>query len=202
MTFRCRRRDEDDLRAVQPQGPRPFGKVTIITNVDADAGDLGFKSRKAEIARREVELLPESRQAMRDVRLAVLAQVRAVGVNHRRRVVVDAGHLFFINRHNHRHAMCARDLLHQPCRRALRDAFDQIIPVRVLLGGEVWAIEKLLQADDLHATAGGVFDHSHMLIDHSLLDLFNRAFGRLAVGSLYESASHDSRHGQFSLSEY
>src|SRR6185437_7462154 len=83
------RRIKDDLRAIQPQRPRAFGKVPVIAGVNADLAEAEIKHRISQVAGPEVKLLPEARLQMRNVCLAVLAQVRAFAVNHRRRVVVE-----------------------------------------------------------------------------------------------------------------
>ncbi len=51
---------------------------------------LRVPGAEAEIARREIKLLVEKR-VVRDVHLAVLAEIGAVGVDDRGGVVVDAG---------------------------------------------------------------------------------------------------------------
>ena len=69
------RRDEDELGAVQAQRPRALGEVAVVADVDADLADGGVEHRVAGVARAEVVLLPEALD-VRDVRLAVLAEVR------------------------------------------------------------------------------------------------------------------------------
>src|SRR6185503_10106073 len=76
-----RRRIEDDFGAAESERTRAFRKMTVIADVDADLAVLGLEYRIAQIAGTKIELLPESRQAMRDVVLAVLAQVAAIGVD-------------------------------------------------------------------------------------------------------------------------
>ena len=86
---------------------------------------------------------------MRDVHLAELAEVAAVGVDHRRRVVVDAGEVLLVDRHDQHDLMLPGDLGHQPGRGAVGHGLGQFVPSRLLLGAEVRAVEQLLQADDL-----------------------------------------------------
>src|SRR5262249_37555060 len=93
-----RRRVEHDLRAVQPEDARAFGEVTVVTDVDADSARGGLKDRIARVARTEIVLLPETRRDLRDVMLAILAEIPAVGVDDGRRVVVDAGVLDLVDR--------------------------------------------------------------------------------------------------------
>ena len=78
------RRVEDDLRAVQAQAARALGKVAVVADIDADFGEAEVEDRIAEVAGPEVELLPEARRNVRDVRLAVLAEVGAVSGSRRR----------------------------------------------------------------------------------------------------------------------
>src|SRR5947209_8268729 len=83
------RGDVDDLRAIEAQAAGALREVAVVTDVDANARILRVEDGVAEIAGAEVELLPEALH-LRNVRLAILAQVAAVGVDHGRRVVVDA----------------------------------------------------------------------------------------------------------------
>src|SRR5205807_2017907 len=85
---RCRR-IENDFGAVQPERARPFRKMPVIADVDANVGILRLEDGITEIARLEVELLPEPGSAVRDMILAILAEVPAVGVDHGGGVVVD-----------------------------------------------------------------------------------------------------------------
>ena len=96
-----RTRVEDDLRAVQAEQTRPFGKVTVVTDVDADGRVPRLEDRIPEVAGLEVVLLPEAGR-LRDVVLAVLAQIGAVGVDHGRGVVINPSHFALIDR-NHQH---------------------------------------------------------------------------------------------------
>src|SRR3954468_23812652 len=64
---------EDDLRVVQAELAPALREVPVVADVDADPADRGVEHRVAQVARAEVELLPELRQ-VRDVVLAVLAE--------------------------------------------------------------------------------------------------------------------------------
>src|SRR5947209_15790853 len=83
-----RRRVEHDLRRVQAQNACPFGKMPVVTDVNANAGILRFKDRITQIARGKVELFPEARMAVRDVVLSVFSKIAAIGVDHRRSVEI------------------------------------------------------------------------------------------------------------------
>ena len=50
---------------------------------------------------------------MRNVRLAIFAEIFSVGVDDRGGVVVDAGLLFLVDRNNDHHAVLLRHVLHQ-----------------------------------------------------------------------------------------
>ena len=63
----------------KPKRARAFGEVAVVADVDADLGEAEVEDRVAEVAGPEVELLPEAGRDVRDVGLAVLAEVRAVG---------------------------------------------------------------------------------------------------------------------------
>ena len=54
------RRIEDDLRAVQPQRPRAFRKMAVVTDVEADLDEAQIEHRITEISGPEVKLLPEA----------------------------------------------------------------------------------------------------------------------------------------------
>src|SRR5262249_6334753 len=142
----------------------------------------------------EVELLPEPRQTMRYVSLAILSKVSSIRIYHRRGIVVNAGHFFFVDRNDHRHPMLARELAHELRRRPIRYALYEVVPVRVLLGREVRTIEELLQADDLTSLTSRVLNHRDVFVDHRLLYCGDRAVGRFNVRGLYQSAFYYSWH--------
>ena len=100
----------------------------------------------------EVELLPEALH-VRDVRLAVLAQVLAVGVDHRRRVVVDARGLrvLLVHRDDEDHARLLGEVLHPLRGRAVRDQLGVAVVLGVLDLAEVRAVEQLLEEHHLRA---------------------------------------------------
>src|SRR5690349_11006954 len=97
-----RRRVVDDLGAGEPERARTLGEVAVVADVRADRRVAGLEHRVAEVARLEEVLLPEP-AGLRDVGLAVLAEVRAVGIDDRGGVVVDAGLLALVDRDDHHH---------------------------------------------------------------------------------------------------
>ena len=71
---------EDDVGAGESVLAPPLGEVAVVADVGADLADRGVEDRVADVAGAEVELLPELRE-VRDVVLAVLAEVAAVGID-------------------------------------------------------------------------------------------------------------------------
>ena len=82
--------------------------------------------RVAEVARFEIELFPESRVAVGYVVLAVGAEEAAVGVDHRRRVVVDTRARFLVDRQHDDHAVFLCQLLGEPGGRAVGDLLERL----------------------------------------------------------------------------
>jgi hypothetical protein len=169
-------------------------EVPVIADVDADARVGRVERRIAQIARLEIELLPESRRHVRDVVLAVFAKVFAVGVNHRRRVVIDAGDLFLVDRNDQYHPMFARDILHQFHCPPVGDLFDRFVPSRLLFGAEIRRGEDLLHAQNLHTLFGRRFDHAEMFLDVDPLDLFDRRVSWRGVLRLNQTAFDCALH--------
>ena len=87
---------EEDLRAAQRGEARRLGIPLVPADADADPAVPRLPGAEAEIAGREVELLVVQR-VVRDVHLPVLAEVRAVGVDDRRGVVVERPRARFSN---------------------------------------------------------------------------------------------------------
>ena len=131
---------------------------------------------------------------MRNVVLAILAEIVAVGVDHGRGVVVDAGHLFFVNRDNDHHAVLLRHFLHQLRRRAVGNLFDGFVPACLLLSAKVRRRKDFLHAKNLHALFCGVFDHPKMFFYIQPYDVFDRRIGRPGVFRLNQSAFNCSCH--------
>src|SRR5882762_7346225 len=189
------RRVVDDFRAVEAEDSRAFRKVAVVADVHADTGITSLEDRVAGVSRREVKLFPETRMAMRNVVLAVFAEIAAVGVDDRGGVEVDAGHLDLVDRDDEHHLMFFRELLHQRDRGAVRDALGQFIPASLLFGAEVGAVEKLLQAEDPHLFLCGIGDQALVLGDHFLFDFGERElFRRPLTLGLNQAAANDTGH--------
>src|SRR6185295_17458811 len=129
------------------------------------ASERGIETRITEITGTEVKLLPEPWIHVWNVVLAIFAEILAVGVNDGGGVVVDAGQLFFIDRHDDNHAVLFGDFLHQPDSWTIRNSLHCFIPARLLFGAEVRRREDLLHADYLHALLRSLFDVGQVLLD-------------------------------------
>src|SRR5207237_8675583 len=158
-----------ELGAVQTESARTFGEVPVITDVDADFGDGRLDTGITRVAGAEVILLPESRGDLRDVMLAVLAEVLPVGVNDGGGVVVHAGVFDLVNRHHDHHAEPLRDVLKHFRGRTVRNWFGQLVPARLLLRAEVRPVEEFLQAQDLHALRARLLDERRVFGDNAAL---------------------------------
>src|SRR5579863_1466341 len=169
--------------------------MAVVTYIDADSSVLCFEDRIAEIARCEIKLLPESRVTVRDMVLAILAQIAPVSVDHRRGVEINSGHLFFVNRNHNHHAMFSCDFLHHAYRRAIGNALGEFVPARILFRTKIRAVEKLLQAQDLCFLSRCLFDQLQVLVDHRLSDLWKRTLGAERIAGLNQGTAHVSRHG-------
>src|SRR6185437_5009930 len=183
---------EDDFRAVEAEGARTFGEMTVVAGVDADFAEAEVEDRIAEVAGAEVELFPEARLKMRDVRLAVLAEVAAFAVDDGRGVVVEALGLDLIHGHDQREAQFFGERLHELDGWAVGDRLGEVVPARGLLGGKVWAVEDFLKADDLCAGSSRLADEADVLLDHSFADFRERLGCRLNIARLDEGAADDS----------
>src|SRR5712691_10156017 len=124
--------------------------MPVVADVHSDAAVARFKYGIAGIPRREIKLLPESRMAMRDVVLAVLAEILSVGIDHGSSVEVNARHLHLIHRHDQRHAVFLRKLPHVRDGWPAGHGLGKVVPLGLLLGAEVWPVEQLLEPEDLH----------------------------------------------------
>ena len=111
---------------------------------------------KAEIAGREVVLLVVER-IVGDVHLAIEAGDGALGIQRDGGVVVEARRAPLEQRSDDGDLRLARHL-GQPGRRGTGNGLGQIEQAQVFALAEILRAEKLRQADDLRAAAGGVAD--------------------------------------------
>ncbi len=126
--------------------------------------------------------------------LAVLAQVAAIGIDDRGRVVEHPAHRQLVERRHDDHLVLPGTGLHQLGGRT-GDRLGSGVPAFVLAGAEVGAVEDLLEAEDLHALLRRLVDEREVLVEHRLLDPGDRL--RLViegVAALDQPTPDDVRH--------
>src|SRR6266478_3708925 len=188
-------RIEDNLSAVEPEDARAFGKVSVVTDVHTNTRVARLEDRIPGIAGREIKFFPKAGMTVRNVVLAIFAEIAAVGVDHRGGIVVHAGHFHFVDGHDEHHLVFLRQLLHARDRGAVGDALGQLVPAGLLFGAKVGAIEKFLEAEDLHFLLGSVGDQPFVLGDHFLFDVIElHLFRRPFTAHLKQAAAHIERH--------
>src|ERR1700723_110653 len=144
---------ENYLRTTKRHRPRALRVPLIPADLHADAAAVYVERRKTEVTRGEVKLLVVQR-VVRDVHLAISAQERSVGVNHRAGVVVQARGAaleqgsddcdFGLARNGREHVG-----------RGPGKRFGKIKKVGVFCAAEILAVKQLVHADDLCASLGG-----------------------------------------------
>ena len=162
------RRVEHDLGPVEAEDAPTLGEVPVVADVHADLADGRLEDRVSTVARAEVELLPEALD-LGDVLLAELAEVRPVGVDDRRRVVVHAGLDDLVHRQHDDHPELFGHGLEALRRRTVGDLLGVVVELGVLHLAEVRPVEQLLEADDLGTFGRRVARRSLVLVDHRFL---------------------------------
>ena len=162
------RRVEHDLGAVEAERPPPLREVPVVADVHPDLADRRLEDRVAAVTGTEVELLPEPLD-LRDVLLAVLAEVGAVGVDDGRRVVVQPGLLDLVHREHEHHPELLGHRLEPLRRRPVGDRLGVPVVLGVLHLAEVRAVEQLLEAHHLCPLSGGLPGRVLVLVDHRFL---------------------------------
>src|ERR1043166_2812472 len=114
-TDRCR--IKKNLRAAKGGEPRRFRIPLVPTNADADFSVRGRPCLESEIARREIKLFVV-RRIVRDMHLAILAEITPVRIDDRGGVVINAGRAFLKKRGDDDRASFARDFLQLRRRRS------------------------------------------------------------------------------------
>src|SRR5262245_38589031 len=168
--------------------------MAVVADVNSDLSEARAENRIAEVAGAEVVLLPETGQYLRDVNFAEFAEIGAVGVDHGRRVVIQAGLFLLVDRNHKHYAVLLGDRGHPLCGRAFSSTLGRLVPFRLLLGTEIGAIKQLLQAHDVRTAAGGLGDERLVLLNHCSLDFFDRRSRRLAKRRLNQATTNDPRH--------
>src|SRR5215469_7548262 len=169
--------------------------MPVVADVDADFGEAKVENRIPQIPRTKIEFLPEPRRNMRNVCFAVFPEVRTVALNYSCCVVINAFALNFVDWNDERNPQFRCEFAQELDGRSVRNALGEIVPTNRLLGAKVRTIENFLQANDFRACLGSLSDHSHVLINHRLLDFFERTLGRFQVSCLDQRTAYDSRHG-------
>ncbi len=103
-------RIKENLGALKRRQSRGFRIPLVPADQDPDAGVAGAPGPEAEVARGEIELLVIER-VVRDVHFPVQAQQRAVGVDHRRGIVVQAFGAFLEERGDNHNATTPGEFL-------------------------------------------------------------------------------------------
>ena len=194
-------RVEDNLRAVQAQATGAIREVAVVADVYADFAVLGIEYGVAGVAGLEEEFLPEAFD-LRDMVLAVLAQVGAVGVDDGSGVVVNAGHFDFVDRDDDDHVVLLGVFAHQLGGGTVRDLLGQVVPLGILRRAEVGAGEDFLEAQHLDAFFTGFFDVGDVGVDHRLAVFFAACLGGGFVCELDDCCSYCACHGFFSFKFY
>lgn len=130
----------DELGAVEAELAPAFGEVAVVADVDADFADGGVEDGPAEVSGLEVVLLPEAFD-LGDVVFAVFAEVGAVGVDHGRGVVVEAGLFDFEHGDDDDHAGFACEFAHAGDGGAVGDGFGPVVVLGFLDLAEVGALK-------------------------------------------------------------
>src|SRR6266567_1322826 len=157
-------RVEQNVGALEGGETRAFGIPLVPAHQRANRPDLGIERAKAQIARREVELLVIG-GIVGDVHLAVDPLHLAGGVDHGGGVVVEAGRASLEQRRDHYDAVLLRNFS-QRFRRRARYRFGQIEERVVLALGDVMRAEQLRKANErrtllrVEVTGAGVVDSS------------------------------------------
>ena len=147
--------------------------MAVVADVDTELAKGRLEDGPVGVAGFEKELLPKAGN-LGDMGLAVLAQIAAVGVDHRRGIVVEPGHDLFIDRHDDHHTVLLSGLLHQPRGVAVRNRFGGRVPLFVLARAEIGLGEDLLKAEDLHALLGRLLDEGDMGFQHGVANHLRR----------------------------
>src|SRR5580765_6637897 len=168
--------------------------MAVIADINAHARVLRLKHWISKVARSEVELLPKSGMAMRNVMLAILSEITTVRVDDRSRVEVHTRHVLFINGSDDYHLVFRRNLPHKLRGWPIWHAFCQFVPSCILLGAKIGSIKEFLQAKDLRLLACCLFDQLQVLVDHRFPDLIERTIRAERVAGLNQGATDDARH--------
>src|SRR5579862_6507863 len=151
-----RGREEKQLCILERHDPRNLGEPLIPADADTDASESGAPDAESCIAGGEIALLLVA-GAVRDVRLAVDAEVAAIRIENRDGIEISvAGALEETDRQHD--AELARDRAEVPHGAALGERARQGKVAHILLDAEVRCLEQLGQQDDLRAACSSLPD--------------------------------------------
>ena len=126
---------EKNIRAAQARQARAFGIPLVPADQHTDSAVPRIEIRKTQVAGREIELLVVER-IVRNVHLAVKPEQRAIGVEHRRRVVIEPGGAALEDRRDDDHAQLASELAERlGCRAGNR--LSQIEALGIFFAAEI-----------------------------------------------------------------
>ena len=187
-------RIKHDFRPVKSERPCPLGKMPIITNVNPDLSHRSLEYRISQVPWSKIKLLPKSWSTMRNMVLSILAQVGSIRVDHRGGVVIDAGKIFLVDRHDQDHPESLRRLAHQVDRISARNFFGDAVPPHRLLGAKIRPVKQFLHAEDLDPAFCRVLDHRHVLFSHRRGDFLWVSGARMRHLRLNEPRANNSCH--------
>ncbi len=190
MSPRRRCRVENDLCSGEAERPPSLGEVSVITDIHADSTNGRIENGIAEIARLEVELLPEPFD-LRNVHLAVDPEKFSIVVDDSRSVVEGSFVDTFVDGHDQHHPRFPGESDHPLNGRAVRDLLGLVVVAWILNRAEVRRVEYLLKTQDLRPLIGGLPRVLDILFDHGL-----PVTGPLR---LHQGCTHDFAHGSTPL---
>ena len=143
-------RIEKNVRAREARKARGFRIPLIPADQHAEAAEARVEIQEAEIAGREIKLL-EVQRIVGNMHLAIDAFDLAIGADHRRRVVIQAGATPLEQRRDDHDPEFARQAPER-FRGRSGNRLGQRKQLRVFFAAEILRAEQLLQADDLRAS--------------------------------------------------
>ncbi len=155
------RRIENHLRAAERGKSRTLGIPLIPANLHADFSVLCVEIRKSEIAGSEIKFFVIER-VVGNVHLAIFAEIAAIGIDDRARVVIHAGSAP-LKKGSHDDDFFLFRNFSESRGRGTRNRLGKIEKLGVFFAAEIFAAKKLVHAHDLRAARG------------SFANLFDRA---------------------------
>jgi peptidyl-prolyl cis-trans isomerase B (cyclophilin B) len=147
---------EKNLCAAQRREPGCLRIPLVPAYTHADAGKLGVPSQESKVPWRKVKLLVKKR-VVRNVHLAVLAEITSIRVDDRRGIVVNSRRAPLEERSDYDHAEFLGNRLHSLGRRP-GDRFCQLEVFVIFDLTKVDGAKELRQAYDLRALCGSLSD--------------------------------------------